>query len=1362
MASFVDALSVLTAHENPSSFASLDLDPFFLETTDLPPIDSAGGIDQETEALYNPQQLDDFQAQGDFTAVSNLALAEQLANLQDSLRAQQVPSSSSQTTGFDPTSFQLPDSGILLQTILANRGFGGLHVPGFDYWLANTAALSFSSRQLTLLGPGNVPVAHVNFSNLRMAPPTYEEGTRIMTPAGARLTGETYESKWTITMTLNRINGPGLEPTSIETMTIPVGRVPIMVGSSLCVLRDKTPAQRAQMGEDPDDLVGYFVVAGKEKVLMAQEHLALNKFMIISASGKNKDEYPSLRATLSTIYSTKLYEIRMKRDKNVLKFRVPSVRPTKSTTKITKQKNINALRIFRWCSEEFRGPGGEANIRKYIELFLGDDPVKIRTCMNFLTKTFAELNLMEDEDQYLRYKLSGETPGTAAAKPVQSTATDSEAPIRVNFAPISRLTPQDLHDQRARIINDDLFPHLNELLMDNRISLEDHARYIITLKLYMHSEMIARYLEYLGGYRKLDNKNEWPNKRTEGPPRLMEMLIRNSWRTVVDQTQLILNTKIHGANDLSLTKHVYGILVKYLEIIRESIRTSFVTGIFGVKNRKTHANYVQTLERGNIVASISHIETLDVPVSRTDKKPEIRAVKQSSYGFIDAADTPDGDNIGIVKKYSMTTKITQERSDVSIILLNRAYYTLTTPEEQLRIPVESRPTAYGVKAWPWTDSFWVYGKRLGWCDAEGLRTVLIQQRRNQLIHYETSIVHIQNRVEVDVGPSRIIRPLLLVDPATQELRIDQISRRDGRNYWHATLEELMLPQNQAIEYLSAAEQEYVMIATLNQYLVTNRTLLATNSLASKNYFTHMECDPKALYGMVGSLVPYSDYNQAPRTTYQIGMQKQGLCAEYLLTRPIRFGDGKKKNLVHGQRPLVETQTYRTFGLNNKGSVENVLLALAALPYTEEDSFLVNKSFLQMGGMRYTRYTEYSTTVSNAVGGGVIAGKPIAKTGESVDRYKYIGDNGLPMIGAPLRQEDCVIGRIMQIRKDGIVTEANDSVFLKIGDYGIVDSILVHKMNSETRIIVKLRVTRDQHCGDKSAGRYAQKNTIGYILRRALMFYNHQGMTPNVVQNPHAIISRGTGSQLLELRAGTAVAFEGVRDDASPFIGNAVEKHRKTLRDRGYDQMGTHRAYSGLTGAAVTREVNMGFIGIQVLHHHALEKWQVRATGPIRAINKQPTKGKANGGGLRFGEMEKDAGGAVGAAKFLWERLFGESDYYVLPICKNCGINAVIGRRADENQGYDFSCPCCNKVDAGKVPTPFVLVWLISNLGGLMGIAIRFGLDEISYSRSGTESRTVSAGDALIVDEDEVYEAEEGEQLGDEIGADDEGGDPFEY
>lgn len=71
-----------------------------------------------------------------------------------------------------------------------------------------------------------------------------------------------------------------------------------------------------------------------------------------------------------------------------------------------------------------------------------------------------------------------------------------------------------------------------------------------------------------------------------------------------------------------------------------------------------------------------------------------------------------------------------------------------------------------------------------------------------------------------------------------------------------------------------------------------------------------------------------------------------------------------------------------------------------------------------------------------------------------------------------------------------------------------------------------------------------------------------------------------------------------------------------------------------------------------------DKINYRALGPRTALTRQPVSGRANDGGLRIGEMERDAIIGHGATDFLRESMMERGDKYYMAVCNKTGMLAI--------------------------------------------------------------------------------------------------------
>jgi len=531
---------------------------------------------------------------------------------------------------------------------------------------------------------------------------------------------------------------------------------------------------------------------------------------------------------------------------------------------------------------------------------------------------------------------------------------------------------------------------------------------------------------------------------------------------------------------------------------------------------------------------------------------------------------------------------------------------------------------------------------------------LRRKRRSGKISSEVNIAHFKtvggrDEIYINCGEGRVRRPLIIVENGSSRLQSEHIDKINAGEWsWDD------LVKNGIVEYIDAEEEENIYIAVDLSEITQQHT--------------HMELSPYTILGICASIIPYPEHNQSPRNSYEAAMAKQALG---VYTTNFTYRVDSRAHISHyPQIPLVKTKPMEFLGYSERPSGQNCLVAVVSFEgYNMEDAFVFNKASIERGLGRSTFHRIYEAACRQYLGGlkdRFVVPEPGIRGFRGEQYYRLLEPDGIVGLEAKALGGAVLIGRTSPPRfleeyKEFEVkgpSMRDTSVDVRQSEIGNVDAVFITESKDGSKLVkVRVRDQRIPELGDKFASRHGQKGVIGMILPQEDLPFTETGIVPDILINPHAIPSRMTIGQFLESMAGKMAAARGRTADGTPFENESSDAIKQTLIKNGFSQTGREVFYSGTTGEKFVADIFVGVVYYQKLHHMISDKIHARARGQVQMLTRQPTEGRARGGGLRFGEMERDCLIGHGAAMLLRDRLLEESDKYTLYVCENCGYIA---------------------------------------------------------------------------------------------------------
>ena len=1091
-----------------------------------------------------------------------------------------------------------------------------------------------------------------------------QDGTQItMTPQMARIDNLTYTCDLYVNATvITEIHNTIENHTETKTKKlndIYIGKLPVMVGSKACILT--IIPNETMNSECKYDMGGYFIVNGNEKVLINQDRIKENYVLIFKPANNIDIINTEIRSMNESLYlPTKTISLSMSKKSNHMG------RVIRINTSFLKSE-IPVFIMFRAL-----GILSDNEIIHHIVYDLDkinnkDIIQELRACCDDASGIYTKMDALD----YILKNVTGNLRNTKTIETVES------------------------------VIDNDFIPHVT--------GKNKKALYL--------GHMINKAISVYLGYEPYDNRDSYINKRIDSPGMLMSNLFRQCYGKITKELKTMIEKDINQwRNDNSYVVDIVSDkqhITKYFKqgLLDSWLKYALSTGNWGIKTIGSFQNIKQgvsqVLNRMSHHSTLSHLRRINTAMEKNGKLIQPRKLDNSQYGVICACETPEGAPVGLVKNMAISTNISIYSCHVLIkqLLIENGVIEYTDDIEDKISYLQNINQKYN-------SLILLNGELFGYHkDPYNLYHKLRSFKRKGLIHPIASIYWdiMKNKLSISTEGGRMYRPLFIVDNG-KELRFNKFLKKygiDEISKW--TFEAYITPyvagkdeEEGFIEYLDIDEMSHAMIAMFPNDLTKPQKGVTLNP----NY-THCEIHPSLMFGILGANIPFANHNQAPRNTYQSAMGKQAL-GVYMTNFNSRM-DTISNILNYPQKALISTKLSKyTHAAELPSGINAVVAIMTYSGFNQEDGIIVNRDALDRG---LFVSTHYKTLKEQCNKNGSTGEEEIFCRPEECDRnkqfnYGKLNKEGFVDKNTAIQSGDIIVGKIMPKKIKTKIHKIDTSIAIKSNEEGIVD-YNYNEINNEGYAFCKIRIRnhRKPAVGDKLASSIAQKASIGMIYNQEDMPYTKDGIVPDLIMNPHAIPSRMTIAQLMECVLGKVACVEGVTKDCTPYNNLSVKEICDQLELYGMERHSNEILYDGYTGRQIKTEIFIGPTYYQRLKHMVVDKMHSKSSnGPIVFLTRQPSEGRSRCGGLRLGEMERDAIVAHGSSLFLKERILDCSDNSRQTICKTCGF--IITSNPDKNL---YQCTACkNELEPSQIRIPYSFKLLIQELQ-CMNIGIRMSI-----------------------------------------------------
>lgn len=754
-------------------------------------------------------------------------------------------------------------------------------------------------------------------------------------------------------------------------------------------------------------------------------------------------------------------------------------------------------------------------------------------------------------------------------------------------------------------------------------------------------------------------------------------------------------------------------------LITKRLLSSMSTGRWTFK-QYTHAGVSQAKETLNTNTVVSQVTRMLSSVRSETPQVAPRLILWDQAGFFCPSEIQEGQAIGLVKQMAVTAicSIGARFEDVAIMIREllgiHKPFDLADWQQFKGIRVYLEGVPLGIRA--------VGDSKIEKAMEDTIKLFREKRSAEKLLRecsYSYNVA--SQKLEFRCGHGRMMRPLFVEQSqadfrssrtAQKLLGLDQKGGADGREKamrrfmdekeTESLMEELI--RGCYIEYVDAEEMQNCVVAQFPHELATRQNTA----------YTHCEIHPAAIFGHMAIRVIHATVSNPQRTSLAAGYGRSAIAlpgTEPGLLWGKAFSKKSKYSYLHyGQAPVIATAAH---GAHEVVDSTNMVVAFLAVGNNQDDGIIVKRQACERSALRHSRSKKYTVTIDPSKG--LLLGKLVGRKNHS-----KLELDGLPAAGAVVFPGEALVGIYRVVNK-----EIDDcSVHLhKLEQPGVVGKVLCSWQKDQTVVHVFVRNECPLQKGDKlSVG--ANKGVVTNVVDEYDMPWTQDGITPDIILNPVGLAKRGLANLPLavlqsklavlapdrpELREATS--FSGLFGNGDPMAWSEWQMNlfKFLCEEQGIPVDGKQVMYTGKEGKRMQNRVLIGLAPCFKLRQIVAEKVHARSTGP-KDQSGHALKGKANEGGGRTGEQERDAILASGAMALLYDRTMGNSDALKIAVCGACGLFPPLSAL---NTVYQ-ECRYCKATITGEslrvISTSCGFLDLYEFLAG-MGIQMRVHLKE---------------------------------------------------